>query len=233
MRQKISILLLLTLSLFFSSCATRSSILVERREAIGQPVIKPPKMREIIVIDAGHGGKDTGTLSEKNNYEEKKLNLETALVVKGFLEALGYPVIMTREKDVTMTLQDRCDLANTTSASLFVSVHYNFCPSIDVQGIEVYYYKDEKRDKSKRIIESKQLAEEIHSSIITHTGSPTRGVKQANLAVVRETKMPAILVEGGYLSNPKERERVKSEEYRRYLAWGIAKGIDRYLTKRK
>ncbi len=190
-----------------------------------------PKKREIIVIDAGHGGKDAGTESAKNSYREKELTLLTAELVKGYLESLGYPIIMTRTSDVFIKLEDRAELANTTLATLFVSIHYNHSPNPEAEGIEIFYYKDEKSPKAKRILESRHLGEEVLSTLVKHTGANARGVKQANFAVIRETEMPAILIEAGFLSNALERDRIKDPEYMRFLAWGIARGIDSYLSK--
>lgn len=195
-----------------------------------EPMAKVEKKREIIVLDAGHGGKDKGASSQKSHYEEKVLTLKTARLVKGYLESLGYPVILTRSSDVFLSLEERAELANTTGATLFISIHYNTAPDPKAEGVEVFYYKDDKEPKAHRLLSSKRLGESVLSTVVKHTGASPRGVKRANFAVIRKTQMPAILIEAGFLTNPKERDRIKSEAYLRYLSWGIAKGINCYLT---
>lgn len=245
-------ILFLSLAILVSSCAPKmrapEKIVKLHKPAPLAPPVKLKKMTptptaappppierrsEMIVIDAGHGGKDTGAMSTKHGYEEKDLTLKTAMLVKGYLEELGYPVMLTRHGDTFLPLSKRAELANTLNAALFVSVHYNTCPTEEVTGIEIFYYKDDKNPTSSRLLESKKLGEEVLSTIVKHTGALPRGVKRGNFAVVRETKMPAILIEGGFLSNPQERNRIKEKEYRTYLAWGIARGIDFYLDKKK
>ncbi|MCP5469504.1 MAG: N-acetylmuramoyl-L-alanine amidase [Chlamydiales bacterium] len=189
-----------------------------------------PQKEELIVIDAGHGGKDTGSASKYEGYEEKSLTLKTALLVRDYLQELGYKTVMTRQSDAYIPLSTRAEMANSIKANLFVSIHYNHCPSREPHGIEVFYYK-ETPPHSKRILESQDAGQVVASHIVKYTGLHSRGVKQGNLAVVRETHMPAILIEAGFLSNPHEREKIKDEHHQKALAWGIAKGIDHYLSK--
>lgn len=186
------------------------------------------KKNQLICIDSGHGGTDFGALSEAYGYEEKQLTLSTALLVKNYLQKLGYKVIMTRSQDVFVSLQDRADLANNKNAALFVSVHFNFCQNDSAQGVEVYYCKEQ--GDCHRIACSKQLAEEVLSRIIKHTGAVSRGVRTANFLVIKRTSMPSILVEGGFLSNKEERQKIKDPRYLNFIAWGIARGVDHYLS---
>lgn len=227
------LLCLFIFPLLFHSCSQRS-LVIEKEPIIEEKVVVlKPHAKETIVIDAGHGGKDTGTLSEKNRYEEKMLTLQTAQMVKTFLSELGYNVVLTRETDLFVPLEKRAAIANNLQANLFVSIHYNFCQADSADGIEVFYYKGDSAAKEPRLTASRKLGEEVLARVVKHTGATSRGVKTANFAVIRETKMPAILIEGGFLSNPKEREKLKDPQYRRYLAWGIAKGVDNYLTSQK
>ncbi len=189
------------------------------------PAAPIPMKKEMIVIDAGHGGHDTGSMSKTHNYVEKQLALDTALSVCQYLEEMGYKTKMTRYNDRFIPLSERAKMANDLEADLFVSVHYNHCPSQEPHGIEIFTYKEH----GARFIASTKLGEQVNSHIVKYTGMHSRGVKQGNLAVVRETKMPAILVEAGFLSNPREREKVKDPQHQRAIAWGIAKGIDHYL----
>ncbi len=197
-----------------------------RQEAIAKhPLSKP----YTIVIDAGHGGKDPGTVSKKNDYEEKKLTLSTAIMLQGYLKNLGYHTILTRDEDVFIPLGTRAQIANNKRADLFVSLHYNHSPSYDIQGVEVYFYQE---GGGMRTASSRKLGELVLNRVVRNTGAESRGTKKGNFAVIRETKMPAILVECGYLSHAKERIKIKDPHYRQQIAMGIAKGIDSYLCSK-
>jgi len=189
--------------------------------------------KETIIVDAGHGGKDAGTTSKRERYEEKSLTLETAFLISDQLKKLGYKTIMTRNTDTFVPLEARANIANSVNADLFVSIHYNFSSSQEAEGVEVYYYKEEKKPIPLRIAQSKELGAEVLKKVIVQTGAESRGVKQANFAVVRETKMPAILIEAGFLSNPKEREKLRDQKYLQALAKGIAQGVDQYLVAKR
>jgi len=186
-----------------------------------------PKKSAKVVLDAGHGGKDPGAHSKKEHYEEKQLTLVTTKLVQKYLEEMGYHVLLTRENDSFLELSARAEKANSAKADLFVSIHYNFCEAKEVEGIEIFYYQDAKNPG--RVTASKKLGREVLSRIVKHTGAESRGVKPGNLAVVRETTMPAILIEGGFLSHAKERVKIQDSDYRCYLAWAIARGIDAYF----
>lgn len=191
---------------------------------------KPQAQKGLIVVDAGHGGKDLGTHSLKvPKYQEKNLNLSTAYLLKDYLQKLGYQVAMTRLDDTFVSLSDRAIFANQRSPRLFVSVHYNSAPSKDATGIEVFYYEND--EDKKRAAQSKMLAGAVIEQVIAGTNARSRGVKHKNLAVLRETDMPAVLVEGGFLTNDEELARIKDPEYMKQLAWGIAKGVDNYLKQ--
>lgn len=198
----------------------------EKPTSIPEGILK----KQVIVIDAGHGGEDFGTHSKKRpRYQEKSLNLTTALLVRNYLKQLGYETVMTRSKDVFVTVNKRADFANSYGARLFVSVHYNSAPSEEAQGIEVYYYKLD--EDKQRVKESHQLAKEVIGKVIDQTHAKSRGVKHGNFAVIRETKMPSILIEAGFMTNESEMEKIKDPTYLKQLAWGIAQGIDAYLKK--
>jgi len=154
-------------------------------------------------------------------------------LISDALKRLGYKTILTRNNDIYIPLETRAEMANSIDADLFVSIHYNFSSSQEAEGIEVYYYKEEKRPLPFRIVQSKELGQEVLRKVIKNTGAESRGVKQANFAVIRETKMPAVLVEAGFLSNPKEREKLRDQKYLEAVAKGIAHGVDQYLANHR
>lgn len=178
----------------------------------------------IIVVDAGHGGKDEG--ARVKVCKEKKLTLLTGYLVKKHLETLGYRVVMTRARDVFLPLGTRVTLANRRNPSLFVSIHYNSAISPAAKGIEVYYYG---KGTLKRRGESKKLARDVLDQMIFETNSISRGVKQGNFQVIRETVMPAVLVEAGFITKSEERQLLSTQPYLDKLAKGIAKGVDKYV----
>ncbi len=213
-----------------SSCST-SRIPVEEQifQTAQAPCVIPPRaLPPLIIIDPGHGGEDQGTLSLiKPAYQEKHLTLATANLLRDYLQKLGYRTKMTRTSDVFVSLPLRAKIANDANAAFFVSVHYNSAPSKEAHGIEVFYYRSD--TDSTRSNLSKDLATEVLGQIINMSKAKSRGVKHGNYAVIRETKMPAILVEGGFLTNADELEKIKDPQYLKVLAWGIAQGVDRYI----
>jgi len=183
-----------------------------------------------IVIDVGHGGTDRGARGHVPYCEEKKLCLLTARLVKQYLDQLGYHVVMTRNTDNFISLPRRVEIASQAGANIFVSIHFNSSRSPEAKGIEVFFF-DSKEDKT-RATASHKLADSILSRIIRKTSANSRGVKKGNFYVIRETSMPAVLVEGGFISNPKERPLLKTREYQEKIAQGIADGIDQYFKAR-
>jgi N-acetylmuramoyl-L-alanine amidase len=211
------------------SVSTRSW---NRQNARRKPALKPPLLMQktLIILDPGHGGHDVGTQSISTpRYQEKSLNLITAQFVKRFLQQLGYQVFMTREEDVFVSLDKRAQLANERMPTLFVSIHYNSAPSAEAKGVEVFFYPS--KDNKERLLKSKRLAQAVLRHVIEQTGAKSRGVKQANYAVIRETHMPAILIEGGFVTNEAELQKLKDPVYLKSLAWGIVCGIEEYLSK--
>jgi N-acetylmuramoyl-L-alanine amidase len=225
---KRALLLLLVLTSCTQQGAPPATVGVPRSEIPhGHPKKRIPGV--LICIDPGHGGKDPGTQSTKHDTQEKRLALATALLVQNHLRVLGYETCMTRDKDVFISLNDRADLANKRKATHFVSIHYNAAPSKEAMGLEVFSF----RSKGDRETESKKLASSVLDKMLHYTSAPSRGVKEANFAVLRRTEMPAILVEGGFLSNDDELKKLRDPKYGNALAWGIAQGIHSHLEKSK
>ncbi len=174
-----------------------------------------------VVIDAGHGGRDIGGASGK--VYEKWLALDTAMRVDKKLRDKGFKTVMTRRSDQFISLSKRAQIGNRYENSIFVSIHYNFTWKKSVKGLETFYC-------SRR---SKPLADAVHHGMLKEVKANNRGVKYARYYVIRHSKNPAILVEGGFVSNSQERSRTKEGWYREALAKGIVNGIVNYQKQRK
>ena len=193
---------------------------------------KPAKSKSnvFIVVDPGHGGEDFGTHSNtKPKYQEKHLNLSTARLLCSYLNKQGYKTVMTRTDDTFISLDQRAEFANAQKPTLFISVHYNSAPSKEAEGIEVFFYKSD--DDKVRTRESRLLAKSILDKVLDNTEAKSRGVKDGNFAVIRKTDMPAVLIEGGFLTNDGEMQKIKDPNYVKKLAWGITQGITAYLER--
>jgi len=175
-----------------------------------------------VFLDPGHGGGDEGC--EREGIQEKTVNLAIAKLVKSQLEALGYQVIMSREDDIYIAKEDRVKAANASGADIYVSIHQNAADETEVSGMEVWYEgTDETRD-------NKRLALLIGRQTSVSTGTPQREPRgDADFHVTGSTRMPACLIETGFLSNVEERERLVTQEYQAMIASGIAAGIEYYF----
>lgn len=178
--------------------------------------------KKVVVIDPGHGGSDPGTISFTNK-PEKNFTLALGLKVQALLEQEpNIEVIMTRETDVYPTRSERVKLANDLNADVFVSIHGNsVTASPQVSGTETFYYQR---------ASSKELANIIHKHLIEALGFKDRGVKNGSLQVIRETTMPAVLLEIGFISNKDEEEAMMSESTQDKAAQAIVDGIKEYLN---
>lgn len=171
------------------------------------------------VIDPGHGGKDPGT--QQNGIDEKDLTLDLALRVKKVLEGRKYSITLTREKDVFLSLQERADIANKITGSVFVSLHFNSHHNRSVQGIETFYWPGS--------IQSHKLASFIQGELNRRIVTRNRGIKpNGELGVLRATKGTAALVECGFISNRWEAQRCQSTWFKQVLAEEIAQALIRY-----
>jgi N-acetylmuramoyl-L-alanine amidase len=194
---------------------------------------------KVIVIDPGHNfGGDDGAYATNNGttYAERDLNMQVAVKVKAKLEAQGYKVIMTRNPsdretvEVTESLTKRVNIANTARADLFVSIHHNSA-SPAASGIEVYYSskpQDEAFGSSysdSRLSTSMNLASSISASMANNTGAINRGAKDGNLFVCRNTSMPAVLIECGFITNPDEAQKLAASYYQDLEANSIVNAI--------
>lgn len=173
-----------------------------------------------ICIDPGHGGKDPGAVNGK--YQEKDFNLDIAKKLAFFLESEGeFEIIFTRTEDVYVSLDDRCKIANKSKCNIFVSIHINSATNPSANGIETLCFGE---------FQDRNLAKYIQKALITATKAKDRGVKHTNmLYVITNTKMPAVLVEAGFLSNREDLESLIDDFYLDKIAGAIAVGICDYF----
>ncbi len=169
-----------------------------------------------VVIDAGHGGHDNG--GQWGRVYEKHLALDTAYRLENKLKSLGYQTVMTRRSDYFVSLPARVKVANRYRSAIFVSIHYNYTWKQQVSGLETFYSNQA----------SQPLAQYVQSALIRRTRTVDRKAKYARFYVIRHCTLPAVLVEGGFVSNSDERSRMKSGYFREAIAQGIVDGIQRY-----
>jgi N-acetylmuramoyl-L-alanine amidase len=169
-----------------------------------------------VVIDAGHGGSDSG--AAQGRVLEKHLNFDVSRRLEIQLQRRGYRTLLTRERDEFISLMTRSNIANKQRDAIFVSIHFNSAYRTSAYGIETFYYS----------YDGYHLASRVHASIVRKLRPENRGVKKGTFSVLRNTKCPAILVEGGFLTNANERERCLQPWYRQALAESIAVGIGVY-----
>jgi N-acetylmuramoyl-L-alanine amidase len=174
-----------------------------------------------VALDAGHGGSASGAVYE--NVMEKTITLPITLRVAELLEEKGYNVVLTRSEDVYMDLYDRCTVANNMGADIFVSIHANASGSNTAyQGIYTYSFPESQRGAA--------LAKCIQSAVVKSTGGVDRGLLTNNYVVLRETEMPAALLETGFMSCHEELMRLIDPDYQEKLAQGVARGVENYLA---
>jgi len=216
---------------------------------IVDPLVRPSaylgaRKTRTVVLDPGHGGKDPGTIG-KSGIMEKVLVLDISRRVRAHLAAAGVRVVMTRDRDRFWELKDRPYLATRGKGDLFVSIHVNAAKSRSAQGIETYVMpaenypptSDSRLNRKYPVKPNNRfnhsntvLGSQIHRGVIGITRASDRGLKHARFAVLKNTAMPAVLIECGFVSNPQEEKRLSAPSYRETLAQGIAQGILNYLA---
>lgn len=180
---------------------------------------QPGSGKYTVVLDAGHGGSDPGAPSITGKWE-KDFTLAVILKLQAILaQDSRLNIVLTRSGDTYPTLADRYNLANSLNADLFLSVHGNSSTNKSVSGTEVYYTRTD----------SVNFAKAVQQYAIPAGGLPDRGVRQQSLAVTRETKMPAVLYEAGYLSNAGDEKLMYTESFQNKVAQGLATAILKYL----
>jgi N-acetylmuramoyl-L-alanine amidase len=196
------LLLLLALAALLAGCVQRN---IERRTF------------RTVVIDPGHGGHDPGA-NPRGVLPEKIWTLQVGLRLQKRLAQGGFYPVLTRTSDVFIPLDRRVSISNRQANAVFVSIHFNATRKRDIHGIETYYYTPRSAD----------LAKLVHSNILRVPGAADRRVHTAPFHVIRKNAFPAILVEGGFLTNPAEARRIASPAYLNAFTERIYRGIVSY-----
>lgn len=217
-------------------------------ETAVRPVLFPPKnwrgfRIKNIVIDPGHGGRDPG--NEDGSHQEKKYALLLAQELRDQLQHAGFTASLTRTTDTLIDLPVRPDIARRRAADLFISLHWNSVQSgkSQVKGIETYCLtpagasssnaggeirdagtKAGNRNNEKNMF----LAYELQKSLLKSLGAEDRGVRRARFAVLCNAEMPAVLIEGGFMSHPTESKKIYDPAYRRQMAHALVEGVLAY-----
>ena len=204
--------------------ANQKSIYTRKRanEHFKLPNVKQNKF--LVFLDPGHGGPDPGAIGI-GGIRETDVVLEVSKTVKKLLSDKGVKVRLTRRNDVDMDLPPRVSYANNADADVFVSIHANASRGKrrDINGLETFYYRGWR---------GRLLAKRIQKEILkVSPGSPDRGVKQGRFYVIKNTRMPAVLVEIGFLTGKLDARRLEKTVHLKRLAYAIAKGILEYLSK--
>ncbi len=204
--------------------------------------VLPNETNPVVVIDPGHGGENTGARSVRDDRFEKDLALDWALRLQPLLEGRGWKVFLTRTNDIDLFLPERVARAAELNATLFLSLHFNSAARPDQSGLETYcltpaglpstltreYEDDTALVFPNNVFDSQNLqyALRLHRALVETTGGVDRGVRRARfMGVLRTQNRPAVLLEGGYLSNPREAQLIGQTEYRQKLAEAVAKAL--------
>jgi N-acetylmuramoyl-L-alanine amidase len=203
-----------------------------------RPRYSPQRKLRTVVIDPGHGGHDAGAVSPIA--KEKDLNLAVARRLRKLLQNHGFRVVMTRDADYFLTLQQRVEIANRIPDSVFVSIHHNAGRSA-ASGIETFTLAPQGTTSpfarsrcfedlagNNQDSENIALATAVHSRAIRSSGAIDRGIQRARFSVLCTIRRPAILFEGGFVSNPEECAKMATSAYQTLLADSICKGIVAY-----
>lgn len=214
-----------------------------------QPVLTPQVFEnkpEIlrVVIDVGHGGKDTGARNDAYGLLEKDLTLDVATRLKQLLEKSDFQVTLTRSSDVFMPLEERSSMANQSGADFFISLHFNSAASSEASGFEVFALTPQGQPSTKKPRPTAQddegfpgndhdqwnmlAAYHVDRALVQNLSGPDRGVKRARFSVLKNLNCPGVLVELGFLSHQKTAKRVRSADFRQLLAQSLYRGILTY-----
>lgn len=195
----------------------------------------------VVVIDAGHGGQDSGTI--KTGMTEKDLTLDVARRVERILKARGFVTVLTRGDDTYISLQERANIANNQPDAVFVSIHFDDAGRPAATGIETYYAAHpvsvpdriaswlpflQRTSSEPPNLESQSLAGFVQESLVAHTQAANRGTRPQQFFVIANVRHPAVLVEGGFLTNKDDVAKLTNADYREQLATAIGAGVIQY-----
>lgn len=196
-----------------------------------------------VVIDPGHGGRDDG--ARANGLKEKDLSLDVGKRVEKLLGTFNFPTLLTRRDDTFISLSERAAIANKIDNAIFLSIHFNHSPDPSAAGVETYYASEKIPPESAWTWigffnkpapapgdRGEDLAGYIQSSLVTRTEAVNRGIKPKEFYVVRHTRCPAVLIEGGFINNALEARLISNSEYRDRLARAIVEGVLTYQKSR-
>jgi len=221
-------------------------------ERLLAPILRPAGLTvtrplRTIVIDAGHGGNDSGARNAALKLDEKTFTLDVSRRLAALLGQGEWRVVMTRSDDRRVELADRAAKAAAANADLFISIHFNAAAGLpSVKGTETYILtprhqrstSSENRHASDGDVQpgnahdhwNAVLGYHIHRQLLEKLGTQDRGLKRARFAVLRLAACPAVLVEAGYMSNPDEARRIAEERHRSDIAEAVANGVRAYAT---
>ena len=232
-------LLLIVASLIWISFHQEKRSAIKRESKATQPGTSKPFA--VVVLDPGHGGQDSGAMCA--GVMEKDLTLDVARRVDRFLESEGIATLMTRLGDSYASLADRVAFGNRVKDSIFVSIHFNEDNKPVASGVETYYAAHQiasgsalaswlpffsRPPSSSPKPESQSLAGFIQEALVARTSSVDRGTQAKQFFVIANVTSPAVLIEGGFITNKDELLKLASEDYRDQLAAAVADGILRY-----
>ena len=195
----------------------------------------------LVVLDPGHGGQDSGTM--KAGILEKELALDVAHRVERFLQLQGVATLLTRTGDTYVSLADRAAIANAQRNCVFISIHFDDAARPAATGVETYYAPHQISNSTRVLswlpflqrtslesanVESQSLAAFIQEALVTHTQAVNRGTTSQQFFVIANVRHPAVLVEGGFLTNADEMNKLATGDYREQIAAAISDGVIRY-----
>lgn len=213
------------------------------------PILRParftPRPLHTIVIDAGHGGTDTGTRNQPHKLDEKTFTLDVAARLQTLLAGGHWKVLMTRSDDRFIGLAERAEFANQAKADLFISIHFNAVANNPaVRGTETYVLTPQHQRSTSSLMSSSEdkvaqagnvydawnavLGYHMHRELLAKLKTEDRGYKRARFAVLRLVECPAVLVEAGYLSNDAEAQRIGTAAYRADIAEALFVAVQAY-----
>ena len=217
-----------------------------------QPIFTPqvfknkPEVRRV-VIDAGHGGKDTGARNDDYGLMEKDLVLDLSIRLKKMLEEAAIEVKLTRSSDVFIPLEERSRIANRYDADFFISLHLNSAASSEPSGFEVFALTPQNQPSTKKPKPTDEDAERfpgnrndpwnilaayhVERGLVQGIGGPDRGIKRARFSVLKHLDCPGVLVELGFLSHVDTAKKLRSADFRQLLARSLCQGILTYRNR--